>query len=138
MKNLILTGSFAAMLLLSACGNEPVQDEQVEAETTETPGVSEEVTEETTEEVPEEKTEEAAETLEKANEELAGQEGITEIYGYNDEVVTEEVDTLNVTRQIAIVMGMEVDSEMSWYFADEGYEIGDEVQIGRASCRERV
>jgi len=129
MKNLILTGSFAAMLLLSACGNEPVQDEQVEAETTETPGVSEEVTEEATEEVPEEETEEAAGTLEEANEELTGQEGITEFYGYNDDVVTEEVDTLNVTRTAAIVMGMEVDSEMSWYFADEGYEIGDEVQM---------
>src|SRR5699024_2719008 len=114
MKNLILTGGFAAMLLLSACGNEPVQDEQVEAETTETPGVSEEVTEEATEEVPEE---------------IYEQESITEIYGYNDEVVTEEADTLNVTRQAAIVMGMEVDSEMSWYFADEGYEIGDEVQM---------
>src|SRR5699024_12700988 len=95
---LILAGGCSAMLLLSACGNEPVQDEQVEAETTETTGVSEEVTEEATEEVPEEETEEAAGTLEEANEELAGQEGITEIYGYNDEVVTEEVDTLNVTR----------------------------------------
>src|SRR5699024_4891465 len=113
MKNLILTGGFAAVILLGACGNEPVQDEQVKAKTKETPGVSEEGTEEATEEVPEEETEEAAGTLEEANEELAGQEGITEIYGYNDEVVTEEVDTLNVTRQIAIVMGMEVDSEMS-------------------------
>src|SRR5699024_4579173 len=98
MKNLILTGSFAAMLLLSACGNEPVQDEQVEAKTKETPGVSEEVTEEATEEVPEEVKEEAAGTLEEANKELAGQEGRTEIYGYNDEVVTDEVDTLKVTR----------------------------------------
>src|SRR5699024_707772 len=80
-------------------------------------------------EVTEEETTEERETLEEANEKLAGQEGITEIYGYKDEVVTEEVDTLNVTRQIAIVMGMEVDSEMSWYFADEGYEIGDEVQM---------
>lgn len=129
MKNLILTGGFAAVLLLGACGNEPVQDEQVEAETTETQGVSEKVTEEATEEVPEEETEEAAGTLEEANEELTGQEGITEVYGYNEEVVEEQVDTLNVTRQAAIVMGMEVDSEMSWYFADEGYEIGDEVQM---------
>src|SRR5699024_12111283 len=77
-------------------------------------------------EVSEEETEEAPGTLEAANEELTGQEGITEFYGYNDDVVTEEVDTLNVTRTAAIVMGMEVDSEMSWYFADEGYEIGDE------------
>src|SRR5699024_5215276 len=129
MKKLILTDGYDAMQLLSTCVNEPVQDEQVEAKTTETPGNSEDVTEEATEEVTEEETEEAAETLEEENEELAGQEGITEIYGYNDEVVTEEVDTLNVTRQIAIVMGMEVDSEMSWYFADEGYEIGDEVQM---------
>src|SRR5699024_997616 len=74
-------------------------------------------------------TTEEPETVEGINEQVDGQEGITEIYGYNDEVVTEEVDTLNVTRQIAIVMGMEVDSEMSWYFADEGYEIGDEVQM---------
>src|SRR5699024_406835 len=117
MKNLILTGSFVAMLLLSACGNEPVQGEQDEEKTTETPGVAETVTEEATEEEPEEETEEAAGTLKEADEELAGQEGITEIYGYNDEGVTEEVDTLNVTRQTAIVMGMEVDSEMSWYFA---------------------
>src|SRR5699024_10117404 len=79
--------------------------------------------------VREEETEEAAGTLEEANEELTGQEGITELYGYNDDVVMEEVDTLNVTRQAAIVMGMEIDSEMSWYVADEGYEIGDEVQM---------
>ncbi len=44
-------------------------------------------------------------------------------------MVTEEVDTLNVTRESVVVMGGEVDDESSWYFADEGYEIGDEVQM---------
>src|SRR5699024_202694 len=125
MKNLILTGGFAALLLLGACGN----DEDINTEDTSDQTAVAEAEKVEDIEVTEEETEEAAGTLEEANEELAGQEGITEIYGYNDEVVTEEVDTLNVTRQIAIVMGMEVDSEMSWYFADEGYEIGDEVQM---------
>lgn len=125
MKNLILTGGFATLLLLGACGTE----ENINTEDTSDQSVVAEAEEVEDVEVPEEETEEADITLEEANEELAGQEGITEIYGYNDDVVAEEVDTLNVTRTAAIVIGMEVDSEMSWYFADEGYEIGDEVQM---------
>src|SRR5699024_1265445 len=115
MKNLILTGGFAALLLLGACGTE--EDVNTEDTSDQTAVAEAEKVEDV--EVPEEETEEAVGTLEEANEELTGQEGITEFYGYNDDVVTEEVDTLNVTRQATIVMGMEVDSEMSWYFADE-------------------
>lgn len=125
MKNLILTGGFAALLLLGACGTE--EDVNTEDTSDQTAVAEAEKVEDV--DVTEEETTEEPETLEGINEQVAGQEGITEIYGYNDEVVTEEVDTLNVTRQTAIVMGMEVDSEMSWYFADEGYEIGDEVQM---------
>src|SRR5699024_1528405 len=125
MKNLILTGGFAALLLLGACGTE--EDVNTEDTSDQTAVAEAEKVEDV--EVPEEETEEAVGTLEEANEELTGEEGITACYGYNDDVVTEEVDTLNVTRQATIVMGMEVDSEMSWYFADEGYEIGDEVQM---------
>src|SRR5690625_4178334 len=125
MKNLILTGGFATLLLLGACGT----DVDVSTEDTSDPTAVAEAEKVEDVDVTEEETTEEPETLEGINEQVAGQEGITEIYGYNDEVVTEEVDTLNVTRQAAIVMGMEVDSEMSWYFADEGYEIGDEVQM---------
>lgn len=125
MKNLILTGGFAALLLLGACGTE--EDVNTEDTSDQTAVAEAEKVEDV--EVTEEETTEEPETLEGINEQVAGQEGITEVYGYNEEVVEEQVDTLNVTRQAAIVMGMEVDSEMSWYFADEGYEIGDEVQM---------
>src|SRR5699024_9761719 len=125
MKNVKLTGRFAALLLLGACGTE--EDVNTEDTSDQTAVAEAEKVEDV--EVPEEETEEAVGTLEEANEELTGQEGITEFYGYNDDVVTEEVDTLNATRQATIVMGMVVDSELSWYFADDGYDIGDELQM---------
>lgn len=125
MKKYLLTGGFAAILLLGACGN----DEDINTKDTSDQTAVAEAEKVEDVEVPEEETGEVPGTLEEANKELTGQEGITEVYGYNEEVVEEQVDTLNVTRQAAIVMGMEVDSEMSWYFADEGYEIGDEVQM---------
>lgn len=142
MKKYLLTGGFAAMLLLGACGTpeeavETVQEEVTEDEEVEADTVEESTEEESTEQVADDEVGESTDTVEdeepgtldEANEEVAGENGITEIYGYNDEVVTEEVDTLNVTRDSVVVMGAEVDSESSWYFADEGYEIGDEVQM---------
>src|SRR5699024_9057945 len=94
MKNLILTGSFAALLLLGACGTE--EDVNTEDTSDQTAVAESKKVEDI--EVSEEETEEAPGTREAANEELTGQEGITEFYGYNDDVVTEEVDTLNVRR----------------------------------------
>ncbi|MFB9860883.1 hypothetical protein ACFPFV_09450 [Salinicoccus siamensis] len=147
MKKYLLTGGFATALLLGACGTDGEQSEETVAEeTTEEQTEKSEPTEEVTEETTgEETTEEAAEvedeidevvdeveepgSLAEANEELAGEDGLTEIYGYNDEEVTEEVGSLIVTRNSAVVFGMKLDEDTAWYFEDEGYSLGDEVQM---------
>jgi|GEM_PF-3675736 len=140
MKKYLLTGGFAAMLLLAACGNEEPEtaEETMEEESTEEETAGEENEEsEEAEAVVDEEVDEAADavedeepqTLDEVNEEIAGEDGLTQVYGYNDEEVTEQLDTLNVTRNYAIIAGMEVDEEMSWYFTDEDYSVGDEVQM---------
>ena len=115
MKNYLLTGGFAAILLLAACGNE---EEVAQSEES-----TEEVTEEQTKE--ESTTEEQSETA-TTEEEL---EDDIKIYAENTEQVTEDIEALKVTREGAAIGGVEVDEEMAWYFEDEGYSIGDEVQI---------
>lgn len=153
MKKYLLTGGFTAALLLGACGGsneeaeptegvteeeteevsteeestEEVTEEPADEETTEETAESEEAVEDEVEEVADEA--EEPESLAEANEELAGEDGLTQIYGYNDEEVTEELDSLIVTRHGAGIFGIELDEETAWYFEDEGYSVGDEVQM---------
>mgnify|MGYP007092165276 CR=1 FL=1 len=55
-----------------------------------------------------------------------------EINGKNkiisEEWITKNMEVLDITRDEAIQMWLE----------DEGYEVNEEIEIGRASCRERV
>lgn len=143
MEKFLLTGGFAAIILLGACSTPEEAVETVQEEITEDEEVEAETVEESTEEVTEESTEvestkESAKStgeqksLAEANSELAGQEGITEIYGMNDEVVLEKIDSLNVTRDGMVIAGLEITPDIEWYFSDEGYSVGDEIQVAFA------
>lgn len=115
MRKYLLTGGFAAMLLLGACGSEE-SSEQAEAETEET----------TEEETEEERTEEES-TDKNTTEEVADEaqkEGVETIKAV-DPGETTQIENVNVTVNKAQINRVEVNEELASFL--DGYEEGDKV-----------
>lgn len=125
MKKYLITGGFAAVLLLGACGRE---EQQAEAEPTE-----EETTEESTEETAEKTTEETTQApeenpTEETTEEATEEQSTTESVETIKEVApgeTTQIENVNVTVNIAQINRVEVTEELA-AFLDE-YEAGDKI-----------
>lgn len=120
MRKYLLTGGFAAMILLSACGSEE-PSEQVEAETEES---TEEETEDqsTEEETTEKKTTDKNTTEEVAEE--AQKEGVEKIKAVEPGETT-QIENVNVTVNKAQINRVEVTAELASFL--DGYEAGDKV-----------
>ena len=114
MKKYLLTGGFAAMLLLGACGTEEAEAEKEETATEE----NESTEEETSEEVVEKE-----ETVENES------EGEEEVVVENEKTIEESISISKGDLNIALLDGgaadMTVDEEMYWYFED--VEVGETV-----------
>jgi hypothetical protein len=144
MKKRIFGFGTALMIsgILAGCGDE-VEEAAAQKEAEESEEVAEvetgETETETAAEPTEEETEEPAEevegsaTLKKLNDELKNDpeigEDVTRVYGYNETPETFQLDTLNVTYNMAVLYGMENSEATDWYFGTEGYNIGDEIQM---------
>lgn len=129
MKNYLLTGGFAAMLLLSACGSE--ETEQAEAETEE---ATEEETEESTEEQTTEESTEEAETVEEpaensdqaaATEEANTESGNVETLKEAIPEKTIQLENVNLTIEAAQINKLTADENLAMFV--EGVEAGQEV-----------
>jgi len=116
MKKYLLTGGFAAMLLLGACGTEEVEAEKEEATTEEIESTEEETNEEVVEK------EETAENEAVPGAGINEPEGEEEVVIENEKTIEESISiskgNLNITLLDGGAGDMTVDEEMSWYFED--------------------
>ncbi|SFK61659.1 hypothetical protein [Salinicoccus halodurans] len=127
MKKYLLTGGFAAMLLLAACGNEEPEtaeesteeettEESTEEETSESAEASESTEEETTESTSKDTTEKVAEEAQK--------EGVETIKAVEPGETT-QIENVNVTVNKAQINRVEVTEELATFL--DGYEAGEKV-----------